>query len=109
MFSPTPARVVRLRSTTSKLVNDGITAIKNVYQRLTNAKVEEDVEKVEKESVQTVINCLVKLMTGMFRTLSDHSKQIKDVVEQFASDKKSREALLSKIQRKWKRWTERIL
>ena len=46
------------------------------------------------KSVATVINSLVKVLSRMYKTVTTHGKQIKEVIEQLASEKTSREILL---------------
>ena len=79
-----------LRSKASKVVDDGYDACKTLFKRIINKQSD---EKVEKESVPSVINCLVKILSGMYKTLSDQGKQIKEIFEQLANEKnKQREA-----------------
>ena len=91
---------MKLRSAPSKLLDQGITAIKNAYDKVTNAKASE-AKQVEQESATTVINCLVKVMTGMYKTLAEHGSQIKDIFEKIAKEKHRREELFGEIQKRY--------
>ena len=57
--------------------------------------------KDEPESVPGVINCLVKVMSGMYRTISDQGKQIKEIFEELKGEKARRESLFNEIQKKY--------
>ena len=57
--------------------------------------------KGEEQSVPGVINCLVKVMSGMYRTISDQGKQIKEIFEELKGEKARREALFVEIQKKY--------
>ena len=92
----TPRKVTR--STASKVV-DSVSVITNLYNKMTGGKSD---EKVERESVPSVINCLVKVLSGFYKTLSNQGKQIKEIFEELKSEKTHREKLLEQIQQKYK-------
>ena len=53
------------------------------------------------ESVPSIINCLVKVLSGFYKTLSNQGKQIKEIFEELKSEKTHREKLLEQIQQKY--------
>ena len=90
-----------LRSSASKVVDGGVASIAaftNMFKQMITNKRD---ERVERESVPKVINCLVKVLSGMYRTLSNHGKHIKEIFEQLKSEKTDREKLLEQIQKKF--------
>ena len=74
--------------------------LRSAYDKVTNAKASE-AKQVEQESATTVINCLVKVMTGMYKTLAEHGTQIKDIFEKIANENHRREELFGEIQKRY--------
>ena len=48
-----------------------------------------------------MINCLVKVLSRMYKTVTTHGKQIKGVLEQLASEKTSRDILFEELQKRY--------
>ena len=53
------------------------------------------------KSVGTVINCLVKVVSGLYKSLADQGKQIKEIFEELSDEKKTRESLLGELQKRY--------
>ena len=87
---PESSQNTRSRTTANKLV-DGLAAFKRFFES----------NKDEPESVPRVINCLVKVMSGMFKSISEQGKQIKNIMEEVKSEKNRREELLVEIASKY--------
>ena len=58
---------MRLRSTANKVVDDSAAAFKKVFRLMMKTPKDDDDER---ESVPSVINCLVKVVSGMCKTIS---------------------------------------
>ena len=87
---PESSQNTRSRTTANKLV-DGLAAFKRFFES----------NKDEPESVPRVINCLVKVMSGMFKSISEQGRQIKNIMEELKSEKNRREELLVEIASKY--------
>ena len=68
----TPRKVTR--SAASQVVDSSLSAFTNMFAKMTGGKSD---EKVDRESVPSVINCLVKVLSGLYKTIYDQGKQIK--------------------------------
>ena len=62
---------MKLRSAAQKVMGDSVSAFKGLFES----------EKGDKESVPSVINCLVKVLSGMYRTISEQGQQIKGIFD----------------------------
>ena len=58
-------------------------------------------DKTEQKSVATTINCIVKVLSDLYETVTAQGKQLKELFDQLTSDKTEREALLEEIQRRY--------
>ena len=81
---PESSQNTRTRSTAANKLVDGLAAFKRFFES----------NKDEPESVPRVINCLVKVMSGMFKSISEQGRQIKNILEELKSEKNRREELL---------------
>ena len=66
-----------------------------------NDGADSNVVNTDNKSVATVINCLVKVLSRMYKTVTTHGKQIKGVLEQLASEKTSRDILFEELQKRY--------
>lgn len=86
-----------------------------VIRTFTNAKtyirsmsVDPKKDKVtEQKSVATTINCIVKVLSELYETVTAQGKQLKEIFDQLTSDKTEREALLEEIQRRYNEMEKR--
>ena len=65
-----------------------------------NDTIDDETDNTDNKSVATVINCLVKVLSRMYKTVTTHGKQIKGVLEQLASEKTSRDIVLEELQKR---------
>ena len=76
-----------LRSAANKVVDESTSAFKKVVRMMIKAPKDDDDEQ---KSIPSVINCLVKVVSGMCRTISEQGRQIKAIMDQLTSDKTER-------------------
>ena len=61
----------------------------------------------EDKSVPSVVNCLVKFVSGMVKTIKELGKQLREIVEELKSEKTRREGLMDEIQKKYEEMEKR--
>jgi hypothetical protein len=61
----------------------------------------------EQKSVATTINCVVKVLTDLYETVTAQGKQLKEIFDELKSEKTNRESLLEEIQRRYNEMEKR--
>ena len=54
----------------------------------------------DNKSMSTLINCVVKVLSNVHETVTNHGKEIKHIIEEITNEKSQRDTLVAELQQK---------
>ena len=58
-------------------------------------------KEADTKAMTTVINCIVRVLSNVYETVTTHGKEIKKIIEDVTNDKTHRDTLIAELQKKY--------